>query len=213
MLQTDLIAAQQSNSRNLLIALHGLGDSMEGYRWVPNALGRPDLNVLLVNAPDAYYGGFSWFDFANDPGPGIERSYGALALLLDDFRSRGFPTEKTILFGFSQGCLMTMETGLRYPHKLAGCIGVSGWVHQPERLLKQLSPVAKEQQFLVTHGNEDPLIQLDQARPTYQALEDAGIHIDFRVFPKPHTIIQEEIDLFEKFIPERLGTSAGNSAL
>jgi phospholipase/carboxylesterase len=213
MLQTDLIAAQQSNSRNLLIALHGLGDSMEGYRWVPNALGRPDLNVLLVNAPDAYYGGFSWFDFASDPAPGIERSYGALALLLDDFRSRGFPTEKTILFGFSQGCLMTMETGLRYPHKLAGCIGVSGWVHQPERLLKQLSPVVKEQHFLVTHGSEDPLIRLDQARPTYHALEDAGIRIDFRVFSKPHTIIQEEIDLFEKFIPERLGTSAANSAV
>ena len=35
-----------------MIVLHGLGDSMEGYRWLPEALQLPWLNYLLVNAPD-----------------------------------------------------------------------------------------------------------------------------------------------------------------
>ena len=122
MLRKELIAARQSGARNLLIALHGLGDSMEGYRWLPQALDRADLNVMLVNAPDAYYGGFSWYDFSGDPGPGVERSYRLIEALLDECRKQGFPPERTILFGFSQGCLISIETGLRYARRLAGII-------------------------------------------------------------------------------------------
>ena len=67
-LETELIPAVERGSRRLMIVLHGLGDSMDGYRWLPNALRVPSLNYLLVNGPDEYYGGHSWYDFAGDPG-------------------------------------------------------------------------------------------------------------------------------------------------
>jgi phospholipase/carboxylesterase len=205
MLQTDLVKANEPGSNDLLIALHGLGDSMEGYRWLSRALGMSRLNVLLVNAPDAYYGGFSWFDFAGDFSPGIERSYRALEELLKESEQNGFPNDRTILFGFSQGCLMTVETGLRYERQLAGCIGVSGWVHEPKRLLKLSSAVAKQERFLITHGLEDPLIRVDQARTGYEHLKAAGIQIEYREFRKEHTILEEEIGCFGQFIRDRLG--------
>src|SRR2546429_7728417 len=124
MLKSDLIPAKQPQSRRLLVMLHGLGDSMEGYRWVPEAVAFPWLNYLLVNAPDEYYGGYSWYDFAQDIVPGVVRSRKLLFELLDDLRGRGFPTEQTILGGFSQGCLMSLEVGLRYPYRFAGIVGI-----------------------------------------------------------------------------------------
>src|SRR5688500_6297058 len=145
MLQTDLIPGTNANSKDLLIALHGLGDSMEGYRWVPRVLQMPNVSVLRVNAPDAYYGGFSWYDFAPDPAPGVERSYRLLESMLDGLPEKGFRTERTVLFGFSQGCLMSFEAGLRYQRKFAGVIGVSGYVHEPNRLLRLASSTAKDQ--------------------------------------------------------------------
>ena len=57
-----------------MVVLHGLGDSIEGYRWLPNALALPWMNFVLVNAPDPYFGGFSWYNIAGDPAPGVERS-------------------------------------------------------------------------------------------------------------------------------------------
>src|SRR5262245_32591204 len=114
MLERELIKAGRKDSRDLVIALHGLGDSMEGYRFLPKALQIESLNVMLANAPDEYYGGFSWYDFAGDPGPGVERSYHQLEKLLIDCEREGFPPDRTTLFGFSQGCLMSVETGLRY---------------------------------------------------------------------------------------------------
>ncbi len=70
MLDTEMIPAMEPDSTRLMIVLHGLGDSMEGYRWLPPALRLPWMNYLLANAPDEYYGGYSWFDFAGEPLPG-----------------------------------------------------------------------------------------------------------------------------------------------
>ncbi len=167
MLGTDLLPAPEKNSRHLLVVLHGLGDSMEGYRWLPPALGLPWLNYLLVNAPDPYFGGYAWYDFSGDAGTGVERSRALLFELLDEQRQRGWPTEQTTLFGFSQGCLMTMDAGLRYPHRFAGLVGISGYVHEPERLVRELSPLALQQHFLVTHGTDDPLIIREFVRARY----------------------------------------------
>src|SRR5438132_2600526 len=111
MLQTDLVPAREKSSRRLMVVLHGLGDSLEGYRWLPEALGLPWMNYLLVNAPDEYYGGYSWFDFGGDIVPGVVRSRKLLFELLDARRAAGFPTDQTTLGGFSQGCLMSIDVG------------------------------------------------------------------------------------------------------
>ncbi len=191
MLTTELIPAVQTDSRRLMVVLHGLGDSMDGYRWLPEAMRLAALNYLLVNAPDEYYGGWSWYDLPGDAAPGVLRSRKLLFELLDLLRERGFPTEQTLLFGFSQGCLMTLETGLRYPHRLAGLIGVSGYVHDPERLLREMPPVAAQQRVLLTHGTYDPLIPISRTHAQAQLLRDAGLQIEWREFAKEHTIAGE----------------------
>src|ERR1700679_705931 len=143
MLHRELVPARKKNSRRLMVMLHGLGDSIEGYRWLPEALDLPWLNYLLVNAPDEYYGGFSWFDYPNAIAPGILRSRKLLFELLDDLRAKNFPADQITLAGFSQGCLMTIDVGLRYPHKFAGLVGISGWVFEIDNLVEELSPAAK----------------------------------------------------------------------
>jgi phospholipase/carboxylesterase len=204
MLETDFAPAKEKESRQLMILLHGLGDSMEGYRWLPEALQLPWMNYLFVNAPDAYYSGFSWYDFANNPAPGIKRSRELLFELLDDLRAKDFPTNETILFGFSQGCLMTLEVGLRYPHLLAGLIGISGYAHEPEKLLKELSPVAKRQEFLITHGTQDTLIPFLQVKEQVKLFQTSGVQVEWNEFHKAHTIAgEEEIGVIRDFVCSR----------
>ena len=66
-----------------MIVLHGLGDSMEGYRWLPEAMRMPWLSYLLVNAPDRYYTGYAWYNLDDERGLGTERSRTLLFELLD----------------------------------------------------------------------------------------------------------------------------------
>jgi phospholipase/carboxylesterase len=180
--------------------LHGLGDSIEGYRWWPEAMNLPWMNYLLVNAPDEYYGGYSWFDI-DDQAPGVLRSRKLLFGLLDDLRAKKFPADQITLGGFSQGCLMTMDVGLRYPHRLAGLVGISGWVFELEQTVKELSPVARQQRVLMTHGTADPLVPIERVRPQIPQLKAAGINVDWREFPKVHTIHGEiEMAVIRDFV-------------
>lgn len=200
MLHSEFIPATDKSSRRLMVMLHGLGDSIEGYRWLPEAMNLPWLNYLLVNAPDEYYGGWSWFDI-DDQKPGVVRSRDLLFKLLDDLRAKNFPADQITLGGFSQGCLMTMEVGLRYPHKLAGLVGISGWIFELENLLAEVPPVAKQQRLLATHGPFDTLIPITKVREQIKTLQAAGFNTAWHEFPKAHTIHgEEEISVIREFV-------------
>ncbi|HMP83159.1 MAG TPA: serine esterase [Verrucomicrobiota bacterium] len=201
MLNFELIPASEKKSRRLMVMLHGLGDSIEGYRWLPEAVGLPWLNYALVNAPDEYYGGYSWYDFMGDIVPGVARSRTMLFELLDYLRAKGFPTEQTTFGGFSQGCLMSIEVGLRYPRKLAGIVGISGYVCEPDRLVEELSPMAFQQRLLMTHGTLDPVIPFAVVREHVNVLKAAGLHVQWYEFAKPHTIAGEpELEIIRDFV-------------
>lgn len=209
MLKTCVVPAADVRQRRLMVVLHGLGDSMEGYRWLPQALNLPWLSYLLVDAPDDYYGGFSWYDIYGDSGPGIRRSRQMLEELLDYKRQQGWPTQDTVLFGFSQGSLMSVDVAARYPHRLAGVVGVSGYVFEPEQLLRELSPVARQQRFLITHGTLDPLIQMTPVKAQIEKLREGGLSVAWHEFAKAHTIAGEsELSIIRAFVTETFNRPA-----
>jgi phospholipase/carboxylesterase len=201
MLHAELIPAAETKSRRIFVALHGLGDSLEGWRWLAPTLDLPWLNYLLVNAPDEYYGGYSWFDYPGDIAPGIHRSRKLLFELLDRLQDQGFPAGQITLGGFSQGCLMSLETGLRYPHRLAGIVGISGWVFDIDALIRDLTPVARSQRLLMTHGHYDPLLPFAETEAQSRKLAAAGLNVTWRAFPKEHTIYgAEEVSVIREFV-------------
>ncbi len=203
MLDSLWVPAEQDESRWVMIVLHGLGDSLAGYQWLSDALDLPWLNYRLVNAPDHYFGGYSWYDFASNPGPGIERSVQALTELLEELERTGFPARQTFVFGFSQGCLLTLEIGLRFLNVLAGCVGVSGYLYEPERVGVRMSGVAVRQRFLITHGTWDPLVPIEPVRRQMEGLRRLGLRLEWREFAKEHTIAgEEELAVIRAFIRE-----------
>ncbi len=204
MLDSVFLESDVAGSKDLMIVLHGLGDSTAGYEWLPEALALPELNYLLVNAPDAYYGGYSWYDFTGNEAAGVERSRKLLFSVLEQTRARGFPSDRTTLFGFSQGCLMTIDVGFRWPERLAGLVGVSGYVHDPDRLIRELAPCAKSQRMLFTHGTQDPMIPCAKVREQVKILTAAGLNIVWREFAKVHTIAgEEELAVIRDFVRSR----------
>lgn len=172
----------------LLIALHGLGDSAAGYRFLPDFLAQPELDYLLVNAPDDYFGGFSWFDLMGDRRAGIVRSRELLFNLMQELTAQGWQPENVSILGFSQGALMAIDLALRYPAHFAGVVAISGFVEFAEEYPQKFSAQAKSQKFLVTHGTFDPVLPMAATRPQVSALERQGISIRWREYSKDHTI-------------------------
>jgi phospholipase/carboxylesterase len=176
----------------LIVVLHGLGDSKEGWKPVAPMLDLPGWGWCFVQAPDAYGPGWSWFDLALD-GPvrvdaaGVARSQEAILELLAHLEQRhGIPCERIALLGFSQGCLMTLETVLRHPRPFLAAVAISGWLHRDADWPGGFGAAVRQQRLLVTHGRHDPLIDISLAAPRIARLKSLGVPALWAEYDKEH---------------------------
>lgn len=191
-------------SKQLMVVLHGLGDSAEGFLWLQDELDIDSLNFLLLTAPGEYYMGYSWYDLPPDQLPGIVRSRKLLKEVFTEIQREGYAPEQTFLLGFSQGCLMTLEFGARHAHRLAGYIGISGYTNDPEALLRELNPEVNQGDWLITHGTVDEMLPVDRTRAQMLRLNKGGFKIDYREYRKPHTIdVERELSEIRQWIEAR----------
>lgn len=203
--QHSYVPARSKGEREkVMIVLHGLGDSLRGFSFLTEALGIEELSYLMLNAPDDYYGGFSWYDFQGDKDVGIRRSRELLLKLVEELKAQNVEPRDIFFFGFSQGCLMATDIGLRCPDILGGICGVSGYVGLMEEYPAQFSAVAKDQRFLITHGHSDPMVPFEPAAQQFQKLHSLGIQIDFRAYDKVHTILPEELNAIAGWFRARM---------
>ena len=175
-------------ARKVVLVLHGRGDSPAGFDWLPGALGQPQLGFLFLQAPDPYGPGFSWYDLPPHQGPGVLRSRTLLFGVLDQLDDQGVPPIDVLVFGFSQGCLMAVDLGLRYPRALGGVCGVSGYMMWPELAEIEATPFAKAMPWLITAGRDDVVVPFAQTEQHVHVLQAAGIPVTWRTYEKGHTI-------------------------
>jgi phospholipase/carboxylesterase len=181
------VPAKQPSGK-LVIGLHGRGDSLSGLGWLPQAIGLPEVGYLFLNAPDDWEDGYSWYDRPPDQEPGILRSRALLFGLLCELALQGWESRDIVLFGFSQGCLMAMDVGLRYPEPLAGICGISGYLFFPDRIESEMTPHAAAMPWLVTHGTQDELLPIGPTREHVQSLQAAGIPVEWHEVDKGHLV-------------------------
>ncbi|MCO5143308.1 MAG: dienelactone hydrolase family protein [Oligoflexia bacterium] len=204
-LNTVYLPSSGCDPKALLVVLHGLGDSVDGYRFLPGIMKVPSLAYLLVNAPDPYFTGYSWYDIMGNSEPGILRSRALLADLFKKIENDGWNLNKVGLLGFSQGCLMSIDFALTYPKQIACVVGISGYVYGLEKYPENFSPAAKKQKILVTHGTDDPLLPLERTESQISQLIGMGIKVDWKVYEKDHTIDpREEVSDIRNFLVSRL---------
>ena len=204
-LDCEWIPAKEHSSK-LLVVLHGRGDSSEGFRWMPEAFGFTTLNYLLVNAPDEYYGGRSWYGLPPDQKPGVLRSRDSLDQLFGELTAAGYEPANIGLFGFSQGCLMTLEWGARSALGLGAYVGVSGYCLDPAALLAERNPGCDTAAWLITHGRQDEALAYATTKSQIEELASGGFDLRFETYDKGHTIDPyDELPLLREFVKQKLG--------
>ena len=75
-------------SRRLVVVLHGRGDSLEGFLWLPGAISLSRLNYLSINAPLEALGGYAWYPLEPDPAPDILRGRAKLLRLFAELEAQ-----------------------------------------------------------------------------------------------------------------------------
>ena len=191
-------------SKKLMIILHGRGDSSRGFTFLPPYLNIDEMNYLLLDAPYYYYGGYSWYDLPPNQLEGIVQSSATLADILDTLFEEEFNADESFLFGFSQGSLLTFEFGARYEKVLAGYIAVSGYIYDTNNLLEEMNPNVNNSNWLCTHGTYDDVLPFNTSKSQVETLQNAGFEIDFKSYPKDHTVVEDELRMIAEWMKSRI---------
>jgi len=186
-----------------MIILHGRGDSSYGFTFLPEYLNIDDMNYILLDAPYDYYGGFSWYDLAPNQLEGIEYSRSILTEILDILFEDEFNADESLLFGFSQGSLLTFEFGARYHKVLAGYIAVSGYIYDANTLLQEMNQDVKASRWLCTHGTHDDVLPFNTSKEQVEVLQNGGFDIEFKSYNKTHTIAEDELAMLAKWVKSK----------
>lgn len=190
-------------SNELMVILHGRGDSAQGFITLGDFIARDSLNYLLLDAPFEYYRGYSWYQLPPNQLPGIEYSISMLNKIFDALFEDRFQPESTLLFGFSQGSLLTYEFGARYKEVLAGYIAISGYIYDERKVLHEAKDIDKKS-FFGSHGSLDEVLPLTPSKEQVEYLISNGFSIDFHIYEKDHSIAKEELEDVSAFISRQL---------
>jgi phospholipase/carboxylesterase len=107
--------------------------------------------------------------------------------------------ESTILGGFSQGAMVSLDVALRLPHRLAGLCLMSGSIvaiDEWQPLLGTQSGVP----IVQSHGRADPLLPFDVAEKLRDLLRGAGAELRWVEFSGGHTITGTVLDALGKLV-------------
>ena len=192
-----------------IIWMHGLG--ADGNDFVPlvrelDLSGLPGIRFVFPHAnsiPVTVNGGYvmrAWYDIMGsdiarreDEG-GLRASQLQVEALIAREKARGIPASRIILAGFSQGCAMTLQTGLRHPEKLAGLLCLSGYLPLADKVAAERSDSSLSTPIFLVHGRGDGVIPIARAEQSRDALKSLGYQVEWHEYPMQHSLCQEEVD-------------------
>ncbi|MEM7268041.1 MAG: dienelactone hydrolase family protein, partial [Pseudomonadota bacterium] len=152
--------------------------------------------------------GYQWFPISwLDGSPeeemiaGAERAKETLHAYLDEaLAEEGMTPDRTVIIGFSQGTMMSLDVCLRREAPFAGVIGFSG------RLIESDKPITSKPPIFLVHGDQDPMVPVDSIHEAREALGAAGLDVLWHISEGVgHGIAPDGLGLALKFIQDRLG--------
>jgi phospholipase/carboxylesterase len=160
--------------------------------------------------------GYGWFPLTPGLPPDVDAFRHAAELLrgfVEQARAR-YPIDPgaTVVGGFSQGGMMAYDLALRDPARYAGLMALSSWLPAP--LVEDLPRLPEQEGFpvLITHGTADPMIDVERARESREALRRFGVGITYREFDMGHEIRPEAVRVVMRWLDERAFSRAGRAA-
>ncbi len=198
-----------------MIVLHGLG--ADGNDFVPVAR-ELDLSTVgpvrfifphAPTMPVTVNGGYvmrAWYDILGtdllrkEDEAGLRRSQAMVEALIAKERARGIPSTRIVLAGFSQGCAMTLMTGLRCAERLAGLVGLSGYLPLADTVAGERAAPNADVPIFLAHGRTDPVIPIARAVASRDALKALGHPVEWHEYPMPHSVCAEEIADLERWL-------------
>jgi len=209
-------------ARATIVVLHGLGADGTDFlsfadelqlgavgpvRWV---FPRAPMRAVTINSGHRMR---AWYDILGadlvrrEDEAGLRESIAQVHALLDREIERGVPAERIVLGGFSQGSAITLGAGLRYPKRLAGLVGMSGYLPLASMLDAERHDANATTPVFLAHGQRDGIVPLARGAASRDQLVAAGQPVEWHDYPMEHSVCMEEVQALQQWLLRVLATA------
>ena len=198
--------------KNAVILCHGYGGDGNDISILANYWKNylPDTIFLCPNAPEkcaVSSVGYQWFDLMDQSKQQIlTKSLVAemkLNQLIDEVKVKNnLDANKIILGGFSQGCMISLQTGIKRKDKINSIIGYSGKIIDTEHLSKN---IVSRPKVILMHGDKDEIVPINFFLEAKEFFIKNNYPVELKSFKNcEHRIPQEGSSLGLEFIKKNL---------
>ncbi len=205
-----------------IIMLHGLGADGNDFVSLVQELDLRAVGAVRFVFPHApvipvtINGGYAmraWYDILaadlvqREDEAGLRQSVTSVDALIEREKSRGIPAHRIVIAGFSQGCAMALLAGVRHGERLAGIAGLSGYLPLAATTAAERHPANAATPVFLAHGRSDPVVALARATASRDALVALGWKVEWHDYPMAHSLCQQEIVDFNRWLIGVLGAA------
>ncbi len=199
-----------------IIWLHGLGADGHDFEGVVPSLNLAEqahIHFVFPNAPvqpvtiNSRMKMRAWYDILSVAlekhevdSDGIYRSAELVNRLIQKEIDKGIPAKNIVLAGFSQGGVIALHVGLRYPQKLAGIVALSAYLPTIDKLISEGSHAGKITPVLMAHGILDAVVAIEAGKSAFDHLTAEGYNIEWHDYLMEHSVCPEEINQISLFL-------------
>ena len=202
----------KAKPKNAVILCHGYGGdgkdiSILASYWKSYL---PKTIFICPDAPEkcaASPTGFQWFDLMDQtPEQILSKSLVAeikLNKLIDEIKDEyNLLANQIVIGGFSQGCMISLQTGIKRKDKINSIIGYSGKIIDLEHLSKN---IVSRPNIILMHGDIDQVVTIDGLLEAKDFFAKIDYKIETKIFKNcEHRIPTEGSSLGLQFIKKHL---------
>jgi phospholipase/carboxylesterase len=203
------------DAEQIVVFLHGYGANGADLIGLADSI-LPHMPNTVFVAPDAPEGcpgnpgGFQWMSIPWMDGSSEEAASASLRSSSDDLNNyldqmleaEGLTEDRMILFGFSQGTMMSLHIAPRRADQLAGVVCFSGRLLEPEHLADE---ILTRPPILLLHGDEDEVVPYENLPAAAEVLQAAGIDVFVHIMKgTAHGIAPDGLSVALAFMREQL---------
>ncbi|MCE8554856.1 alpha/beta fold hydrolase [Ruegeria pomeroyi] len=183
-LRAERKAPVSGDTRSAVVFVHGYGANGADLLGLADVLGEhlPDTLFVAPDAPETIPGmpfGFQWFPIPWLDGSSEEEARRGMEAAVTDFNAfldalmvdEDLLPEQVVLFGFSQGTMMSLHVAPRREDPVAGVVAFSGRLLEPDLLSDE---VVSRMPVLLVHGDADDVVPPQSLPQAAEALQGAG---------------------------------------
>lgn len=204
-------------TRSAVVFLHGYGANGADLLGLADPLGEhlPDTLFVAPDAPESIPGmpfGLQWFPIPWIDGSSEEEAHRGLMAASEDLNAfldalmvdEDLLPEQVVLFGFSQGTMISLHVAPRREDPVAGIVAFSGRLLSPELL--QDDTVSRPP-ILLLHGDADDVVPVQSLPEAAEALQGAGWQDVYAHIMKgtAHGIAPDGLSVALAFMRDKLG--------